>query len=313
MEDPVGRSSGTRRQGVQEYRHPLPESGAGGDRRRADLHRNEGSQGARVRRRERKSALGKRTGCGAGGHSSGLRDRREAIHRFLRCRTGGIDGGGTSPHPRRVRRTGFAGRLATMKKGREPGWPTPQGTASSGAGKSCPQPAFSRLDPLESGSAAWIGCPTSDPLLERDSQTETELSAGGRAGDAHEVLQRIRDGLVQTSVGVQPQAGGTGVGRAPDGRVGEVGGFGAKLGRDLLLDLEVLEDGRAELPVAGTSEYVAARAAEPVNRVPARREGEQRIAEAHGVIVWVVRTLATELNHRGDLVRRLAVAGSLER
>src|SRR5258708_4261744 len=27
-------------------------------------------------------------------------------------------------------------------------------------GQSCPQPAFSRLDPLESGSAAWIGCPT---------------------------------------------------------------------------------------------------------------------------------------------------------
>jgi len=29
-------------------------------------------------------------------------------------------------------------------------------------GQSCPQPAFSRLDPLESGSAAKIGCPTSD-------------------------------------------------------------------------------------------------------------------------------------------------------
>src|SRR5260370_42080698 len=27
-------------------------------------------------------------------------------------------------------------------------------------GQSCPQPAFSRLDPLESGSLAWIGCPT---------------------------------------------------------------------------------------------------------------------------------------------------------
>jgi PhnB protein len=27
-----------------------------------------------------------------------------------------------------------------------------------------PQPAFSRLDPLESGSAATIGCPTSDPV-----------------------------------------------------------------------------------------------------------------------------------------------------
>jgi len=29
-----------------------------------------------------------------------------------------------------------------------------------GIRQSCPQPALSRLDPLESGSAAWIGRPT---------------------------------------------------------------------------------------------------------------------------------------------------------
>src|SRR5207302_4249762 len=32
-------------------------------------------------------------------------------------------------------------------------------------GQSCPQPDFIRLDPLESGSAAKIGCPTVDRLL----------------------------------------------------------------------------------------------------------------------------------------------------
>jgi hypothetical protein len=35
------------------------------------------------------------------------------------------------------------------------------GLMSRWGGQSCPQPAFSRLDPLESGSAAKIGCPTS--------------------------------------------------------------------------------------------------------------------------------------------------------
>src|SRR5208283_3792077 len=31
--------------------------------------------------------------------------------------------------------------------------------------QSCRQPVFSRLDPLESRSAAWIGCPTIEPGL----------------------------------------------------------------------------------------------------------------------------------------------------
>jgi hypothetical protein len=42
------RSSGTGRQGVQEHRDAIPQGGSGGDGRRADLHRDEGSQGARV-------------------------------------------------------------------------------------------------------------------------------------------------------------------------------------------------------------------------------------------------------------------------
>src|SRR5882724_4086939 len=39
-----------------------------------------------------------------------------------------------------------------------------RGQKLSDIGQSCPQPAFSRLDPLESGSAASIGCPTSSTL-----------------------------------------------------------------------------------------------------------------------------------------------------
>jgi len=41
---------------------------------------------------------------------------------------------------------------------------------------------------------------------------EAERSAGGCAGDGHEVLQRIRDGPVQSSIGVQPQVGGAAAG-----------------------------------------------------------------------------------------------------
>src|SRR5690349_3828394 len=42
-------------------------------------------------------------------------------------------------------------------------------------GQSCPQPAFSRLDPLESGSAAKIGCPTVDRSLLLRSSRDTIL------------------------------------------------------------------------------------------------------------------------------------------
>ena len=35
-------------------------------------------------------------------------------------------------------------------------------------GQCCPQPAFSPLDPLSSGSAAWIGCPTSGTCYSRN-------------------------------------------------------------------------------------------------------------------------------------------------
>ena len=91
-------------------------------------------------------------------------------------------------------------------------------------------------------------------LLESEPQTEPERTAGGGAGTGHEVLKRIRDGPVERAVRTESQVRGSAAWAAPDGRVGEVSGFGAELGFDLFPDLEVPEQGRPELPVAGPPE-----------------------------------------------------------
>src|SRR5437870_6753759 len=45
-------------------------------------------------------------------------------------------------------------------------------------------------------------CPTS--RLERDAHAEADVATGGCAGDAHEVLQRIRQRAVERAVRIQP-------------------------------------------------------------------------------------------------------------
>ena len=58
-------------------------------------------------------------------------------------------------------------------------------------GQSCPQPAFSRRDPLESGSAAKIGCPTFIHTAARDSidQSSSSFSGGFTGGVKPDAVQ----------------------------------------------------------------------------------------------------------------------------
>ncbi|SPF53969.1 exported hypothetical protein [Candidatus Sulfopaludibacter sp. SbA4] len=99
LEDSTGRGARPRGEGRQRYRHALPEGRTGGDCRRPDLHRNARPQGARARRGQRQAALGAARGCGDGGHSRRLPDRRPRIHRLLRRGPGGPDAVDTGENP----------------------------------------------------------------------------------------------------------------------------------------------------------------------------------------------------------------------
>ena len=91
LEDSAGRGPRPRGEGREGHGHAPPESRAGGDGRRPDLHRNARPQGAGARHGERKGAVGEAGGRGDGGHRSGLPGGRPRIHRLLCRGTGGAD------------------------------------------------------------------------------------------------------------------------------------------------------------------------------------------------------------------------------
>src|SRR5215471_7073906 len=81
-----------------------------------------------------------------------------------------------------------------------------RGTRRLWGGQSCPQPPFRRRDPLESGSAGWIACPTGAatnyvsclalllfaPLLAAQSSHDAiEVFHHGQYAEARQKLEKI--------------------------------------------------------------------------------------------------------------------------